>query len=82
MQINALEKINEARKIHNKALIISATGSGKTYLAALDVRIVKPKKLLFVVHRENIAKTAMYSFKKIISENVSIGEFIGSKKSG
>ena len=46
----------------NKALIISATGTGKTFLAAFDVKSVNPKKLLFVVHRLNIAKKSTRNF--------------------
>ncbi|WP_232112669.1 DEAD/DEAH box helicase family protein [Tenacibaculum finnmarkense] len=42
---------------------MSATGTGKTYLAAFDVLEFKPKKLLFVVHRLNIAKKALETFK-------------------
>lgn len=80
MQVNALEKLSETRQYNNdKALIISATGSGKTYLAALDVKQVKPKRLLFIVHRENIVNNAMKSFRKIIND-VEMGEFVGSRK--
>ncbi|WP_262509549.1 DEAD/DEAH box helicase family protein [Tenacibaculum finnmarkense] len=43
--------------------MISATGTGKTYLAAFDVLEFKLKKLLFVVHRLNIAKKALETFK-------------------
>ena len=55
MQKAALGEIaNLRRKDINKALIISATGTGKTYLGAFDVKNFKPRRFLFVVHREQI----------------------------
>lgn len=80
MQINALLKIEKSRPQFNKALIISATGTGKTYLAALDVRKIKPKRLLFVVHRENIARKSLKSFAKVLGKNISMGIFSGSER--
>lgn len=80
MQQEALNSLNALRNENkNKALIISATGTGKTYLSAFDVKNYNPKRMLFVVHRENIALTAMSSFKKII-KNHSFGLFSGNKK--
>ena len=80
MQIAALNSLNALRNENkNKALIISATGTGKTYLSAFDVKNYNPKRMLFVVHRENIALAAMNSFKKII-KNHSLGLFSGNKK--
>lgn len=52
MQIAALKNLNKLRiENKNKALLISATGTGKTYLSAFDAKAFQPKKLLFVVHR-------------------------------
>ena len=80
MQQEALNSLNALRNENkNKALIISATGTGKTYLSAFDVKNYNPKRMLFVVHRENIALAAMNSFKKII-KNHSLGLFSGNKK--
>ena len=49
-------------KGEKKALLISATGTGKTYASAFAVRELKAKKALFIVHREQIAKQAMKSY--------------------
>jgi superfamily II DNA or RNA helicase len=60
MQIEALENLQKLRaEGKNKALIISATGTGKTYLSAFDAKAFNPKKLLFVVHRLTIAKRCL-----------------------
>lgn len=81
MQIEALKNLKSLRnKNQNKALLISATGTGKTFLSAFDVKEFNPKKLLFVVHRVNIANAAMNSFKRIFKDSRSLGLFSGSKK--
>ena len=46
-------------------VLISATGTGKTYLSAFDVKVFKPRKFLFVVHRRTIAEKAMETFKNL-----------------
>lgn len=51
-----------------RALLISATGTGKTYAAAFAVRELKPCRMLFVVHREQIARQAMASFRRVLGE--------------
>lgn len=67
MQTLALENLENLRECgKNKALLISATGTGKTYLSAFDVREFAPKKTLFIIHREKILKQAMKTFKNII----------------
>jgi len=80
MQSEALINLKELRNSgKNKALLISATGTGKTYLSAFDVLSFNPKKFLFVVHRLNIANAALKSFKKII-KNKTFGIFSGETK--
>lgn len=49
-----------------RALVVSATGTGKTYLGAFAVREYRPKKFLYLVHREQIAKKSLESFYKVI----------------
>ncbi|MGX7025728.1 DUF3427 domain-containing protein [Vagococcus hydrophili] len=67
MQKAALSSLKDLRETGaSKGLVISATGTGKTYLAALDVASYEPKRMLFIVHREQILKKAMASFKKVI----------------
>ncbi|MUV37642.1 Type I site-specific deoxyribonuclease [Lentibacillus sp. JNUCC-1] len=67
MQTAALAEIQQVRdEGHDKGLVISATGTGKTYLAAFDVRRVAPKRMLFVVHREQILHKAKADFQRIM----------------
>lgn len=81
MQEKALEKLaNLRKKGENKALIIAATGSGKTYLSAFDVKNFKAKTILFLVHRENILIKAKQSFENILPQINSFGLYTGNKK--
>jgi superfamily II DNA or RNA helicase/HKD family nuclease len=67
MQEAALQSIQRVRaEGKDKALVISATGTGKTYLSAFDVRRFAPKKMLFIVHREQILQKAKSDFKKVL----------------
>lgn len=80
MQLEALSSLQSLRDNNeNKALVISATGTGKTFLSAFDVRNANPNRMLFVVHRENIAKAAMNTFNKVIN-STSFGLFTGNSK--
>ncbi len=73
-----LKKLREEGK--NKALLISATGTGKTYLSAFDAKEFNPIRLLFVVHRANIAQAAMETFIRVFGIQKSIGFYSGSRK--
>jgi len=78
MQRDALKNIENLReKNKKKALLISATGTGKTYLSAFDVEKFKPKKFLFVVHRLTIAEEAMKTFKRLLGDNIKMGVYSG-----
>ncbi len=64
----------------SKALLISATGTGKTYASAFAMREEKMKKVLFLVHREQIAKQAIVSYKKVFGETRTFGLLSGNSK--
>lgn len=79
MQEEALANLAALRnQSKNKALIISATGTGKTFLSAFDAKKFNSKKLLFVVHRLRIAKDAMKTFKKIFGNSRKMGIYSGN----
>jgi superfamily II DNA or RNA helicase/HKD family nuclease len=82
MQEAALAQIQAVRDAgHNKGLVISATGTGKTFLSAFDVRSVQPGCMLFIVHREQILQKAMSDYKKILGgHDEQFGIFSGSSR--
>jgi len=81
MQREALENINHLRlEGKDKALLISATGTGKTYLSAFDVQQFKPKKFLFIVHRRTIAEEAKKTFETLLGSDIKMGMYSGSDR--
>lgn len=64
--LKALAKLQQNNK--HKALLISATGTGKTYLSAFAVKKANPKRLLFLAHREQILKQACKTFAQIMPD--------------
>ena len=82
MQRKALRELRRYRDTGvKKALIISATGSGKTYLAAFDSRNFGAKRLLYIVHRESILKDAKESFIKVFGAERTYGFYTGNENS-
>lgn len=81
MQEEALENLRLIRESsENRALCISGTGTGKTILSALDVKEFKPKKFLFVVHREQIAKDALKTYKRVLGNHINACVLGGGNK--
>ena len=82
MQRDALDSLKRLRTHgETKALAIAATGSGKTYMAAFDVRAMAPKRMLFVVHREEILIDARKSFARVMgTDPSSFGILSGTQK--
>lgn len=62
-----------------RAMVVMATGLGKTYLAAFDVEQVHAKRVLFVAHREEILKQALVSWQRIFPERY-VGLYVGDQK--
>lgn len=82
MQETALESLLElTSRGEKRGVIISATGTGKTILAALAVRMMKPKRMLFVVHREQILDKAQQEFQKVLEVPLEdFGKVSGTSK--
>lgn len=69
--------INNLRKIlgagENKALLISATGTGKTYASAFAMRELGFKRVLFLVHRAQLARQTKKSYERVFNKSISMG---------
>ncbi len=63
-----------------RALLISATGTGKTYASAFAVRHRKPARLLFLAHREQVLKQAMRSYRRVSGSSFSYGLISGGSR--
>ncbi|MBC5723145.1 DEAD/DEAH box helicase family protein [Flintibacter sp. NSJ-23] len=81
MQRKALKELNRYRAVGtNRALVVAAAGSGKTYLAAFDALNFNPKRLLYVVHEGSILKKSLETFQDVFGSAVSYGIYSGTSK--
>ena len=81
MQRKALKELNRNRALGiQRSLIISATGSGKTYLAAFDALNFDPKKLLYVVHEGSILRRSLETFQDVFGGQKVCGMYSGEAK--
>lgn len=67
MQVLALEAL---AKLHDRseprALLVSATGTGKTYLSAFDISVIRPRRVLFLAHRQRILDASRDSYERLL----------------
>ncbi|MCK9526307.1 MAG: DEAD/DEAH box helicase family protein, partial [Limnochordia bacterium] len=74
-QQQILDQLRVEREVHNsrRNLVVAATGTGKTVVAALDFKryyATNPGcKLLFVAHREEILQQSVDTFRGILRDN-------------
>ncbi len=69
--ISNLKKIIDLGE--DRALLISATGTGKTYASAFAMRELGFKRVLFLVHRNQLATQAQRSFERVFSKALVTG---------
>ncbi|MEW2381458.1 DUF3427 domain-containing protein [Micromonospora sp. NPDC047707] len=78
-QAEILADLDAERKVHGRwrNLVVMATGTGKTVVAALDYRRLHREKtvdsLLFVAHQEQILRQSLATFRQVMGDG-SFGE--------
>ncbi len=72
-----LRKIIESGE--KRALLISATGTGKTYASAFAMRELGFKRVLFLAHREQLILQARDSYRNVFGDTRSMG-IVGAGK--
>lgn len=77
-----LEALDAERRVHDRHrnLVVAATGTGKTVVAALDYRRLRPMlggepSLLFVAHRQEILGQALRTYREALADG-SFGELL------
>lgn len=76
MQQRALEALGAIhRKGETRALLVSATGTGKTFLSAFDVLATKPRRVLFLAHRRRIIDASRASYERLLGSTYSFGTY-------
>ena len=81
MQLKFIQNLKEIfEKGADRALLISATGTGKTYASAFAMRELGFKRVLFLVHRNQIAKQTIRSYRNVFGSNISMGLLTGGSE--
>ncbi|GAA2407567.1 DEAD/DEAH box helicase [Streptomyces glaucosporus] len=83
-QQDMLERLRIEREVHDRRrnLLVAATGTGKTVMAALDYRSLRRElgrdlTLLFVAHRQEILKQSLRTYQDVLIDG-NFGElFVG-----
>ncbi|MGW3412217.1 DUF3427 domain-containing protein [Streptomyces sp. NPDC000888] len=83
-QRDMLERLEVEREVHDRHrnLLVAATGTGKTVMAALDYKHLRKKhgrdlRLLFVAHRKEILQQSMRTYQDILVD-ANFGEALYS----
>ena len=87
-QRDMLDRLTVEREVHqfHSNLLVAATGTGKTVMAALDYKRLreqqdgKPLRLLFIAHREEILEQALVKYREVLRDP-KFGElYVGGRK--
>lgn len=75
-KLRSFQKDGETR-----ALLISATGTGKTYASAFGLRdaLEQPTKTLFLAHRKQLLTQAKKSYRKVFGKHYKMAVFSGDE---
>ncbi|SDN38116.1 DUF3427 domain-containing protein [Streptomyces wuyuanensis] len=83
-QRDMLERLEVERELHGRSrnLLVAATGTGKTVMAALDFKHLREKhgrdlRLLFVAHRQEILRQSLRTYQDVLVE-ANFGEELHS----
>ncbi|MET9439890.1 DUF3427 domain-containing protein [Streptomyces sp. NPDC006610] len=83
-QRDMLERLEVEREVHgrHRNLLVAATGTGKTVMAALDYRHLRRKhnrdlRLLFVAHRKEILEQSLRTYQDVLID-ADFGEALHS----
>lgn len=81
-QQDMLERLQTEREVHghHRNLLVAATGTGKTVMAALDYKRLRAElggdpTLLFVAHRQEILTQSLRSYREVLSD-ANFGELL------
>lgn len=81
MQVAFVKNVMEMRAQNiDKALLLSSTGTGKSLASAFMLREMGTRRALFIVHREQIAKQTMKSFKRVFGSSRTYGLLSGNSR--
>lgn len=81
MQVAFVKNVMEMKAQHiDRALLLSSTGTGKSLASAFMLREMGTKRALFIVHREQIAKQTMKSYRRVFGSSRTYGLLSGNSR--
>lgn len=81
MQVAFVKNVMEMRAQHiDRALLLSSTGTGKSLASAFMLREMGTRRALFIVHREQIAKQTLKSYKRVFGSSRTYGLLSGNSR--
>ena len=76
-----MKNVMEMRAQHiDRALLLSSTGTGKSLASAFMLREMGTRRALFIVHREQIAKQTLKSYKRVFGSSRTYGLLSGNSR--
>ncbi|MFP5071110.1 DUF3427 domain-containing protein [Pseudonocardia nantongensis] len=83
-QDQILEALAAERTLHDRHrnLVIAATGTGKTVVAAFDYRRLRAEhpRLLFIAHRKEILEQSLRTYRNILAEGAFGETYVGGDR--
>ncbi len=83
-QEQILEALDAEREVHDRHrnLVIAATGTGKTVVAALDYRRLRDRqpRLLFVAHRKEILDQSRRTYRNVLADGAFGETYVGGER--
>lgn len=74
MQVGFITNLKKIMDLgEERALLISATGTGKTFASAFAMRELGFKRVLFLVHRNQLARQAKKAYERVFSKSITTG---------
>lgn len=81
MQVTFVKNVMEMKAQHiDRALLLSSTGTGKSLASAFMLREMGTRRALFIVHREQIAKQTLKSYKRVFGSSRTYGLLSGNSR--
>jgi superfamily II DNA or RNA helicase/HKD family nuclease len=85
-QREVLDELSAEREVHGhrRNLVVMATGTGKTVVAALDYKRLRRsgeiESLLFVAHQEQILQQSLFVFRHVLRDGAFGETFVGGAR--
>ena len=85
-QQEILDAIDVERRVHDRHrnLVVAATGTGKTVIAALDYRRLcvdgQRPRLLFVAHRREILEQSLRTYREVLADGAFGELYVGGSR--